>query len=109
MFIRQSHTQTLDLGDEHQMALELRPAHDPTKAHGFLGVVVSVADLSASIWTWFRDGDRWAIEKTITIPAVAADPEWGVSRGRLLPVHTLLDAPACDRGDRYLTTGVFPG
>ena len=71
---RRRHVQTLDLGDEHQMALELRPAHDPTKAHGFLGVVVSVADLSASVWTWYRDGDRWAIEKTITIPAVAADP-----------------------------------
>src|SRR5512140_1504249 len=71
---RRRHTQALDLGDEHQMALELRPAHDPTKAHGFLGVVVSVADLSASVWTWFRDGERWAIEKTITIPAVPADP-----------------------------------
>jgi len=71
---RRRHVQTLDLGDEHQMALELRPAHDPTKAHGFLGVVVSVDDLSASIWTWYRDGERWAIEKTITIPAVAADP-----------------------------------
>ena len=23
--------QTIDLGDEHQMALELRPAHDPTQ------------------------------------------------------------------------------
>jgi selenium-binding protein 1 len=71
---RRRHLQTLDLGDEHQMALELRPAHDPTKAFGFLGVVVSVADLSASIWTWFRNGDRWEIRKTITIPAVAADP-----------------------------------
>jgi methanethiol oxidase len=71
---RRRHMQALDLGDEHQMALELRPAHDPTKAYGFLGVVVSVADLSASIWTWYRDGERWAVEKTITIPAVAADP-----------------------------------
>jgi len=71
---RRRHLQALDLGDEHQMALELRPAHDPTKAHGFLGVVVSVADLSASVWTWYRDGDRWAIKKTITIPAQPADP-----------------------------------
>jgi len=71
---RRRHLQALDLGDEHQMALELRPAHDPTKAHGFLGVVVSVADLSASVWTWYRDGDRWAIKKTITIPAQPVDP-----------------------------------
>jgi selenium-binding protein 1 len=72
---RRRHQQVLDLGDEHQMALELRPAHDPTQAHGFLGVVVSVADLSASIWTWYREGDRWAIKKTITIPAEPADPD----------------------------------
>jgi selenium-binding protein 1 len=72
---RRRHVQALDLGDEHQMALELRPAHDPTKAFGFLGVVVSVADLSASIWTWYRDGERWAIKKTISIPAQPADPD----------------------------------
>ena len=72
---RRRHLQALDLGDEHQMVLELRPAHDPTRAHGFVGVVVSVADLSASIWTWYREGERWAIRKTITIPAVPADPD----------------------------------
>ncbi len=74
---RRRHLQTLDLGDEHQMALELRPAHDPTRPYGFLGVVVSVADLSASVWTWYReegDKNRWAVKKTITIPAVPADP-----------------------------------
>jgi selenium-binding protein 1 len=72
---KRRHVQALDLGDEHQMALELRPAHDPTRAFGFLGVVVSVADLSASIWTWYREGDRWAIKKTISIPAQPADPQ----------------------------------
>ncbi|HEX8115021.1 MAG TPA: selenium-binding protein SBP56-related protein [Kofleriaceae bacterium] len=70
---KRRHVQALDLGDEHQMVLELRPAHDPTKAYGFVGVVVSVADLSASVWTWYREGDRWAIQKTITIPAVPAE------------------------------------
>ena len=35
-----AHTQALDLGAEQQMVLELRPAHDPTKAYGFVGVVV---------------------------------------------------------------------
>jgi hypothetical protein len=32
--------QTIDLGANHQMALEVRPAHDPVREHGFLGVVV---------------------------------------------------------------------
>jgi hypothetical protein len=59
---------SLDLGAEHQMALELRPAHDPTKAYGFLRVVVSTKDLSASIWTWRRDNGKWSVSKVIEIP-----------------------------------------
>jgi selenium-binding protein 1 len=69
---KRTHLQTLDLGKQHQMALELRPAHDPTKAFGFLGSVVSLENLSASIWTWYRDGDKWAIRKIIEIPAEPA-------------------------------------
>jgi methanethiol oxidase len=65
--------QRVDLGDEHQMVLELRPAHDPRKTWGFVGVVISVADLSASVWLWHRDGDRWAAKKVITIPAEPAE------------------------------------
>ena len=34
------------------MVLELRPAHDPSKGYGFVGVVTSTADLSASVWLW---------------------------------------------------------
>ncbi|WP_067478115.1 selenium-binding family protein [Actinomadura hibisca] len=70
---KRKHVQTVDLGDEHQMVLELRPAHDPTKQYGFVGVVVSVEDLSASVWVWHRDGDAWAAKKVITIPAEPAD------------------------------------
>jgi selenium-binding protein 1 len=72
---RRRHLQEIDLGAEYQMALELRPAHDPTKAYGFVGVVVSLKDLSSSIWTWYRDGERWAAEKVIEIPAEPADPD----------------------------------
>src|SRR6478736_4049376 len=46
--------QYLDLGAEQQIVLELRPAHDPTKAYGFAGVVISLKDLSSSIWLWHR-------------------------------------------------------
>ena len=31
------HVQTLDLGAEQQMVLELRPAHDPAETYGFAG------------------------------------------------------------------------
>jgi selenium-binding protein 1 len=71
--------QTLDLGAEQQMVLELRPARDPRKAYGFAGVVVSLKDLSASIWLWYLDGtngdSEWKVKKVIEIPAEPADPE----------------------------------
>ena len=72
---KRRHLQALDLGAEQQMVLELRPAHDPTKAYGFAGVVVSLKDLSSSIWLWHRTNDKWEIKKVIEIPAEPADPE----------------------------------
>ncbi len=73
---RRSHRQAIDLGDEHQMVLELRPAHDPRRTWGFVGVVVSVEDLSASIWRWSRRPDgSFEADKVITIPAVPTDPD----------------------------------
>lgn len=81
---KREHVQELDLGAENQMVLELRPAHDPKKAWGFASVVVSLKDLSASIWLWYRDEKKkgagsngsggWAIKKVIEIPAEPADP-----------------------------------
>ena len=60
--------QTIDLGANHQMALEVRPAHDPVREYGFLGVVVDTTNLEGSIWTWWREGGKFHIEKTATIP-----------------------------------------
>jgi len=37
--------------------------------------VISLKDLSSSIWTWYRDGDKWAVKKIISIPAEPADPD----------------------------------
>ena len=68
-------TQRIDLGDTHQLVFEVRPAHDPAKAWGFVGVVISVEDLSGSVFLWYRDGDQWAVRKVITIPAEPADPD----------------------------------
>jgi selenium-binding protein 1 len=72
---RRRYIQSLDLGPEHQMVLELRPAHDPTKAYGFAGVVLSLKDLSASVWLWYRENGSWAVRKVIEIPAEPADPD----------------------------------
>jgi selenium-binding protein 1 len=72
---KRRHQQALDLGAEQQMVLELRPAHDPSRAYGFVGVVVSLKDLSASIWLWHRKNGEWAVTKVIEIPAEPADPD----------------------------------
>jgi selenium-binding protein 1 len=97
------HTQSVDLGPEQQMVLELRPAHDPNKTYGFAGVVVSTRDLSASVFTWYRENGKWSARKVIEIPAEPADPE-------LLPpaikpfgaVPPLVTDLALSVDDRYL-------
>jgi len=69
------HRQKLELGPEQQMVLELRPAHNPRSAYGFVGVVISLADLSSSIWMWYLDESTgvWKTRKVIEIPAEPAD------------------------------------
>jgi selenium-binding protein 1 len=76
---KRRHLQEIDLGAEQQMVLELRPSHDPKKTFGFVGVVISLKDLSSSIWMWHREdggkNSKWAVRKVIEIPAEPADPE----------------------------------
>ncbi len=72
---RRRHQQAIDLGPEQQMVLELRPAHDPSRPYGFVGVVVSTADLSASVWLWHRENGQVAAKKVIEIPAEPAETE----------------------------------
>jgi selenium-binding protein 1 len=76
---KRRHLQKLDLGSEYQMVLELRPAHDPTETYGFVGVVTSLKDLSASVWMWHHEGTNgngtWHIRKVIEIPAEPANAD----------------------------------
>jgi methanethiol oxidase len=84
-----THQQKLPLGDEYQMTLELRQARDPRKAYGFVGVVISLKDLSASVWIWYKEDGKggkegkekhgngsgeWKVKKVIEIPAEPTDP-----------------------------------
>ena len=71
---RRRHQQALDLGPEQQLIFELRAAHDPTKAYGFVNAVASLKDLSSSVWLWHRDNGNWNIRKVIEIPAEPANP-----------------------------------
>jgi selenium-binding protein 1 len=71
---KRKHMREIDFGADFQLVFELRPAHDSTKSYGFVNCVVCLKDLSSSIWTWYRDGGRWAVRKVIDIPAEPADP-----------------------------------
>src|ERR671933_806486 len=72
---RRRHLQALDLGDEYQIVLELRPAHNPSKTFGFAGVVVNLKDLSSSIWLWHRDNGGGGGQKGGDTPAEPAGPD----------------------------------
>ena len=93
--------QTIDLGANHQMALEVRPAHDPVREYGFLGVVVDTTNLEGSIWTWWREGGKFHIEKTATIPPEPAPkdqlPPLLQGFGAVPPLVTDIDLSMDDR------------
>lgn len=95
------HLQTIDLGANHQMALEVRPAHDPAREYGFLGVVVDTTNLEASIWTWWREDGRFHAKKTATIPpepaAVADLPPLLQGFGAVPPLVSDIDLSLDDR------------
>lgn len=100
-FTRRRHLQEIDFGDEHQLVFELRPAHDPTQAYGFVNCVISLKDLSSSIWTWYRHKDRWAVRKVIDIPAEPASadvlPPLLQGFGAVPPLVTDIDLSMDDR------------
>ncbi|MEO5698050.1 MAG: selenium-binding protein SBP56-related protein, partial [Burkholderiaceae bacterium] len=95
------HVQTIDLGANHQMPLEIRPAHDPTREYGFLGVVVDTTNLEGSIWTWYREGGKFHAKKTAVIPPEPADasllPDLLKGFGAVPPLISDIDLSLDDR------------
>jgi selenium-binding protein 1 len=95
------HVQTIDLGANHQMALEIRPAHDPTREYGFVGVVVDTTNLEASIWTWWRENGTFYARKTVTVPPEPADaavlPDLLKGFGAVPPLISDIDLSLDDR------------
>jgi selenium-binding protein 1 len=72
---RRRHRQALELGDDEQMVLKMRPANDPGRSYGFACAVVSRKDFSGSVWLWEHDAGtgRLATRKVIEIAAEPAD------------------------------------
>ncbi len=82
--------QTIDLGENGMIPLEVRFHHDPESTHGFVG-----AALSSTIWHWFKDGDRWKADKVIEVPAQSV-------KGWDFPVPGLITDLVLSMDDRWL-------
>jgi selenium-binding protein 1 len=83
-------TQTVDLGEEGAIPLEVRFHHDPDSAHGFVG-----AALSSSMWHWYKGGDGWQVEKVIQVKPVEV-------QGWSFPVPGLITDLVLSLDDRFL-------
>jgi methanethiol oxidase len=82
--------QTLDLGEEGMIPLEVRFHHNPDSTHGFAG-----AALSSSMWHWHKGDDGWRAEKVIQVKPVEVE-------GWSFPVPGLITDLVLSMDDRFL-------
>lgn len=54
--------QTIDLGPEGLIPLELRFLHDPSETQGYVG-----AALSSTVFRFYKDGSQWKADKVIAV------------------------------------------
>jgi selenium-binding protein 1 len=82
--------QSIDLGEEGLIPLEVRWLHNPEAETGFVG-----AALSSAIFRWYRAGGRWQVEKVIQVePQEVA--------GWPFPVPGLITDLVVSMDDRFL-------
>jgi selenium-binding protein 1 len=60
--------QTIDLGGDGKIPLEVRFAHNPDSPHGFVG-----AALSSTVWYWNKKGDAWKADQVLAIPPIKVE------------------------------------
>ncbi len=82
--------QSIDLGEDGWMPLEVRFHHDPDSTHGYVG-----AAFSSTMWHWHKDGDRWDARKVIAVEPVEAE-------GRPTPLPGLITDLLLSMDDRWL-------
>lgn len=82
--------QSIDLGENGMIPLEVRFHHDPDSVHGFVG-----AALSSTMWHWFKKGDKWEAEKVISVESVETE-------GWPFPVPGLITDLVLSMDDKYL-------
>ncbi len=57
--------QSVDLGEEGWIPLEVRFHHDPDSTHGFVG-----AALSSNMFHWHKENGSWNVEKVIDVESI---------------------------------------
>jgi selenium-binding protein 1 len=82
--------QSVDLGEEGLIPLEVRFQHNPDSTHGFVG-----AALSSNMWHWHKPNGTWQVEKVIDVPAVEL-------AGWPIPVPSLITDFLVSMDDKYL-------
>ncbi len=60
--------QSVDLGDEGMIPLEVRFHHNPESEHGFVG-----AALSSNILHWHKPNGHWQIDKVVDVEPVETE------------------------------------
>lgn len=89
-FANRSIEQSVDLGSEGMIPLEVRFHHDPDSAHGFVA-----ATLSSNIFHFHKSEAGYAINKVIDIPTVDVE-------GFPVPMPSLITDILVSMDDRYL-------
>jgi methanethiol oxidase len=82
--------QTIDLGDQGLVPLEIRMRHDPEAEDGFLG-----AALSSVVWHFHRSNGSWSADPMITTDPVEVE-------GWPFPVPSLITDIVLSMDDRFL-------
>ena len=83
-------TQTVDLGEDGLVPLEIRFHHNPDSTHAFVG-----AALSSTMWHCHPVNGRWQADKVIAIPSQELE-------GWPIPVPGLITDLVLSLDDRYL-------
>ncbi|HMP02968.1 MAG TPA: selenium-binding family protein [Gemmatales bacterium] len=81
--------QSVDLGANGLIPLEVRFHHRPDSSHGFVG-----AALSSNVFHWHRQGDSWQVEQVISVPPVEIE-------GVPFPVPGLITDSLIAMDDRF--------
>ena len=82
--------QTVDIGENGLVPLEVRFHHNPASTHGYVG-----AALSSQIWHWHKPNGKWDVSSVIQVPSVE-------HKGWDIPVPGLISDVIISLDDRFL-------